>query len=156
MSLLSDFFVATTDEVCALDLRRSPMLSLPTVMGRGLSCPDIGQLESIVYGSLPEAPKDEEPCETYYLRWRQDFALRIVRPAVVEALAGADEALLAEWARTWASVNRLRGDDFTPERIGRLVSRIGRLARQAGKPDCGMFVWLWDGPAAGEEELVES
>ena len=56
MYLLSDFFIATQEEAEQLDVEQSPVLSLPTVLARGVGFNELMSLDLIIFGLHSREP----------------------------------------------------------------------------------------------------
>lgn len=146
MHRLCEFFIATPAELYSWGFDHTPLSSLPSIVGQGLGCSDVFLLQSIVDGSFREQPSPSAPVPAICAAWHYAPAVLQVRTDVVEALALALGEQLTEWAQTWAATSAWRGVDFTPERVEMLVWALARLARRANKGDCGLYLWLYDGP----------
>lgn len=146
MHRLSNFFIASPEELRLLDWGQTPLFTLPSIMGHGLSCSDVCLVQSIVDGSFREQPVTSAAVPGICSAWHYYPSVLQVRADVVEALSKAEGEQLARWAETWAAESDWRGVDFTPDRIAQLVSALARLARLVNKAGCGMYLWLYDGP----------
>jgi hypothetical protein len=146
MSLLSDFFIATPEELRLLDLTRSPVLSLPTVLARGVDGGDLFVLESLVDGSLWRDPWTNEGALQAWEAWDSYPGALEVQQCVVRALARAGSQLLEMWGLAWYLNTRCKIDEPTERRMATLVVEMGQLARQAVATGRDMYVWLWNGP----------
>ena len=149
MYLLSDFFIATQEQAEALDIMKSPVLSLPTVLARGVGFDELMGLLTIIAGShargplfppdqhpIRPGPKDDNPC-----------ILRVPM-AVCTGLANADDDRLQEWAAAWALTKDWIEAGFPPSRLALLLKNLAGLARQAAAAESFFFVWLCDFPQA--------
>jgi hypothetical protein len=146
MRLLSDFFIATKEEVHAFDFWKSPVLCFPTVMGRGVDGGAEWQLEGIVAGLYWERPEVWESARMEWTRRESYPAIVNVTRFIVDMLAEADEPVLEAWAEAWALTTEWIHDGVTPERTREITMGLGRLARQARRSGREMYLWLCEEP----------
>lgn len=127
MDHVSDFLIATAEELQAFKSPGGPTAIPPMVLGHDVQVEDVARLLSILDGTLAEARHNEVappgPLENQMFYTLPEEA--------VGALARAEPERLGFWGKAWVSSSPPRADRFTPERVDHLMQGLGTLARQA-------------------------
>ena len=146
MYLLSDFFIATPEDLAARDWSKSPVLTLPTVLARGVDFGKVLWLNAILFGAF-----DDPQMKTV-----AQLAMRVHLPHVpsdmpqwhdtVGRLAGLCEAQRQRCAEQWASLEGWDAHGVTAEQARAMFLHLANLAQQAVESDRGMYLWQAEYP----------
>ena len=140
MGILSDFFLATPDQLSQLDISRGPAATLPTVQARRVDQVKLASLQGLIeqstdFGELVSALDSST-------RGDEDGPwVAPVPQSIVSALAAADDVDLARLATAWANTDEWIADGGTALDLQRFLTQLSQLARQttAGK---SLLVWI--------------
>jgi hypothetical protein len=142
VSLLNVFFLATDEELAAVDIRMGP--AHPGVDVNGVMDVELATLESILHGeSLDDAdavveliqdPVRQEP-EADPEAWISPLSDRLVT-----ALGSADEARLAGAAGPWVATEEMEG--WTRDEAASLLAALGDLCRRGQAERRQVYRWF--------------
>ncbi len=141
MGLLSDFFIATPEEVRRLDLHRSPADRLPGFQAKGIDPVKLAILESCVEGAPLEA--HPESLEQMMVRDAGEDGPWVMKiPAhVMKGLAGATPQQLRQWAQGLAETEEWGFDSGAAKEASRVLKAVAKLAREAEAKGRRLYVW---------------
>lgn len=140
MGILSDFFMATPDQLNQLDISRGPATTLPTVQARRIDHVKLAHLQGMMeqstnfvelVGALDSSTKGDEDGP-----W-----VLPVPQSIVSALAVANDDRLAQFATAWADTDEWIADGGTSQDLYRLLAQLSHLVRQT-ESESSLFVWI--------------
>jgi hypothetical protein len=142
MYLLSDFFVASPDELKDFDSTKSPVLCFPTALARGADYHALFWLFRLIADgwwrdSTPVPDEQLGPAEE-----AGNPSLLRVPDRVVEKLAAANDDQLAEWAAAWAAARDWLEAGYPPGKLPLLLKDLSKLGREAKAVGRRMYVWI--------------
>ena len=126
MGLLTDFFIASLDELQGLDPTRGPSERFPTVEAKGFDPVELSQLEVRMTnnaGPHINQPIVKENGSTWVIDLEQGFA---------PALAAMDAEQIERFGEEW-----LLSDDETE-----VLARVAALSRQGVETGKRLYVWV--------------
>ena len=124
--MLSDFFLASAEQLRSLDVRSGPHGSLPAVTAKGFDPIELRRLESRLR-DLPEGAVEQT-----IVREEDDSAVIALGTNFRDALAALDQAALRDYAEEWL---------LTDGEL-EILSEVSELARQAGQDGTHLYVWI--------------
>ena len=141
MSVITDFFVATLDEVLQKMPLTGPLSLYPTVEGNRVDGVKVIQLQCILDGSSFDDHLSE--LDTLIIRGGDDEPLVVCVPdVIVQALAGASKQRLAHIATAWAATDEWQRDGGTAENLRPWLEEIAILANWAQIEGRSLFAWI--------------
>jgi hypothetical protein len=142
MALLSDFFVATADEVNGLDLSQSPANRFLCLRARRTDVVKLVQLQCLVDGTRFQDHVRE--LDTLFVRSAGDKGpwVVIVPKPLVDALSESSDAQISALGRRWAETDEWVRDGGTPENIVPFLRDIVRLAQQSKRENKSLYIWI--------------
>jgi hypothetical protein len=126
VGLLTDFFLASSEELSLLDLKHGPGGTLPTVQAKGFDPVELLSLEARMTGA--SEPAVSQPL----VREQPDAMVVALGAAFRDALAAIDEAAMERFGEEWL----LSADE------ARILSEVADLARRGRRGGKGLYVWL--------------
>ena len=140
MGILSDFFVATPEDLKRLDLSRGPAGVFPTVQAKRVDPVKLATLQAVVEGGS-DIGELITAIDAAMLGDEEGPWLVTVPPSVTSALAGADSAGLSRLAASWAATEEWVADGGTAANLSPFVAQLGELAR-AASPGRSLYLWI--------------
>ena len=140
MGILSDFFLATPDQLSQLDISRGPVTTLPTVQARRIDLVKLATLQEVIeqsasFGELVGALDSS-------MEGDEDGPWVVpVSQSIVSALATANDDELAQFATAWAETDEWIADGGTAPDLQLLLTQLSRLARQT-TTERFLFMWI--------------
>jgi hypothetical protein len=148
VGILTDFFVATDDDIDDALVEEGPADRFPTVEAKTIDDVKITSLNAIATGrsyDVDDGSFDRIYPETPLIRDGGEegpWVFRLPTP-LLSALSGADAARLTEINEAWAQTEEWALDGVTdPEETRQLVNDVARLARDAQTAEKGVYLWL--------------
>ncbi|MDQ6878463.1 MAG: hypothetical protein M3082_12385 [Candidatus Dormibacteraeota bacterium] len=126
MGLLTDFFIASPDEVERLDRRGGPAGLFPTVQAKGFDTVDLAQLYEWLTGETAnpvDGEQEGELGETWVVHLSNDFT---------RAIARMDSERMAQFAEEWL----LSADEAA------VLLEVSALARRGAGEGRELYVWM--------------
>ncbi len=140
MGILTDFFIATPDELANLEDASSPAQQLQGILAKRVDQVKIAKLDGILRGvpftdslrslELIKEASEDGPWTT------------TIPPQLTAALAALtdDQAVLT--AQQWATAEEFAADLWTPADVADFLSQLRALARSAVATRREMYHWL--------------
>jgi len=141
MTILSDFFIATPEELSALDVNKSPGLYLPSMLASDVGIDQIRELSAILYAEVTGGPR-------FLPNWpppgppNDEVCILPIPLVIAHVLAEADDWYLAELAGAWDEATGWSAHGVSPDLVASLVREMAALARNAKETGRGVYVWL--------------
>ncbi len=142
MSLLSDFFIATPNEVQDADIAQTPVGRFPGLLAKRTDVIKIVQLQCIVEGSLFD--DHVAGLDALFVRTMSDEGTWIVRvpDSLFEFLYSAEANRIRTVGKQWAETEEWRLDRGSPDDIILFLDQICQLARMAKSAGKELYVWI--------------
>jgi hypothetical protein len=138
MGVLADLFIATEDEVEALDPDALPMDHFESFDLAGLTEIEFAALNAQIRGL-----EFEEAFDDITEFWAMDEVdgpwIVKLEPDFVDALAELSDQSLAGHAHAWATIEEL--EDWEPSDVLERLEGIVKLAREASREQKSVFLW---------------
>ncbi len=143
MGILSDFFVASPEQIATDQFESGPAGSYPTVESKGITEIELEELLQILRTGNVGNP----------LPLRDDFPLVLTCPSeeawvfgcpsdLRDALAGATENNLADYASRWAATEQSGFHRFDETSLLSLLADLADLSRQAQTRNESLYLWI--------------
>jgi hypothetical protein len=152
VSIQNDFFLATDEELAALETRSGPWSgspggpSLPIVEAKGILDVELETLECILHGEsiddvdavvdLIQDPVRQEP-ESDPEAWIAPASDRLVT-----ALAAADEGRLGSAAESWVATEEMLMGGWSRDEAADLLLVLGEFCRRAQTERRRVYRWV--------------
>ena len=137
--MLTDFFLATPDQLTELDSLPGPTGTLPTVQARRVDLVKLATLQELIEHAEPF----DELVDALDSSMKGDEDGPWILPVphtIVSALAAADDDRLAQLAAAWADTDEWIADGGTARDLRLLLVQLSQLARQT---TTGKTLWVW-------------
>lgn len=126
MGLLTDFFLASSEELSLLDLKLGPDGNLSTVQAKGFDPVELVSLEARLTGA--SEPVVSQPI----VREEADVTVVALDAGFRDALADMDEAAIERFSEEWL----LSDSEET------ILSEVADLARRGRRGGKSLYVWI--------------
>jgi hypothetical protein len=140
--MLTDFFIATTAEVQALDITRGPSAQVQCLRAKRTDPVKIVQLQCCIEG----VPFEQRMplLDTMLVREAAQEGPWVFRlPEALEStLASSSVSDIERYGRAWAATEEWQRDGGTPEQIVPFLAEIAHLASSARTQQSSVFVWM--------------
>ncbi|MDP2316580.1 MAG: hypothetical protein Q8P41_27045 [Pseudomonadota bacterium] len=144
MGILTDFFVATREEVENFDFTEMPRERFPTLQTKGLDPVKMATLHTILVGAdlddvesvvarIPEPIHEEEDGELVV------FALP---EAIVHGLADLDDNEASRLAERWVATEEFKMEGWTRADIDPVLSELRTFMEEAVRSEKDVFLWV--------------
>jgi hypothetical protein len=135
VALISDFFLASREEVARLDMRAGPG-ELPHVAARHIDPVKLETLESLLtrepgHALAPIRNGGEDGPWVFP-----------IGGGIAPALAKLDDARRSDVAARWAATPESRMDGATPEALGAFLKELTALAQRGAQEGRSIYLWL--------------
>jgi hypothetical protein len=142
MSVLSDFFAASPEQITVDSLVQSPAGRYPTVQSSSFTPLELAMLEQIATGERLDpmaavARIDNFP-QVLEVTPEGPWVFRLSR-ALQDALADAPTGALDRWAAEWITAEELEGMEL--EDCVDLLEELSGLAKEASSKGQNLYVW---------------
>jgi len=140
VGLLTDFFIASPQEVGMIDLRNGPCKRFPTAQYKNADPSTLEALDTLVIGSQGEGAVDRT-CELIRQEEESGPWLLRIRSRIVQALAALEARRLRHLAIQWGQCEEW---SMTPEEAQDMVPMLMDLVALAIKArETGRAMYLW-------------
>ena len=144
MSVLTDYFVAASDDIAAAVIDEGP-LGNPTIGSvaewTGIDpVVALGTLEELMTGVSFYTLLAESPQDVIAERDGGERLVMTLRPGIVEALTSRDEQDMRSLAQAWSETEELAGFDATT--LGDCIGSLAGLAREAASSGGRVYCWI--------------
>lgn len=126
MGLMSDFFLATPEELKAIDLAFGPAPGLETVQAKGFDPVELVSLEARLRSISDDAVHQTTVIEN------GDATVVALSAAFCDALAAMEEASLSQFAEEW----------FVSDDEIAILRQVANLARRGKIDRRDLYVWV--------------
>jgi len=141
MGLLSDFFVATSDEIGDLDIEQSPVIKFPTVQAARVDVVKLTMLRCIIEGT--KFDDYLSTLDSLLVRGTDEGPWIIKVPdSVYDRLSNADLPGVRDLADQWSKTEEWRLDGGTAENLEPFISELSKLATTGKNQNRELFVWV--------------
>jgi hypothetical protein len=140
--MLTDFFVATLAEAEALDITKSPAVSLRCLRASRTDPVKIVQLQCCIDGA---SFQERMPLlDAMLVRQAGEEGPWVFRlPEVLETrLASASKEDIERFGKAWAATEEWRRDGGTPQTIIPFLGAIAQFAADARAQERSVYVWM--------------
>jgi hypothetical protein len=142
MALLSDFFIASTNEIQSLNILQSPGKTFPAVQARAIELVKITKLQCIIDGSVfNDHIKD---LDGMIVRSAGDDGpwIILLPNIITKTLLESNETKLADIGKSWAVTEEWVLDGGKPENIIPLIKNLTNLAKKAQAEKRSIYLWV--------------